>query len=390
MAGMPASGVRSPGSKVYGLKSNVPAKPVVVGMELRQGDRVVVAQGGKVALKYDGEATTLDLHAAVATFGAEKGAKRVKLDSGLLVGAAAPQTMPFLIRTRHATAKVVGTRFSLDVVEMKTELSVVEGNVQFERGGQSLLVGSNQTAKASEDGLQMMPPRTALVGTVIRKLLLRSESPGRDGVAFDGRLLWMNTFASNVLVKVDPVSGSFAGRLEVNSGATPVHTLNGLAWDGTHLWVSAFEDDGPLSKNTICAVDPATGRVIKTLDVPGTFGVSGVAAGDGYLWCVALDRGRPEVSRVFKLDPSSGAVAASWAVPPEAGGKCGLEYMDGAVWVVNWNKVWKLNAEDGAVIGVLDAPEPIYDLAQSGIAGQMWMLGRMSTTVFLVECKEGL
>ena len=366
-------------------------KPLKLGDILRPSDGVEVGADGYAKLAYP-DGTQIDLHGSTRLrvtlgAGADKHAKRLALDGGRLVCSAVPQRKTFEIKTPHVVARVVGTRFSLEVGGAQTGLAVTEGKVLLERDGQSIIVGPNQTAEASADGLKMMPLRTALVGTVIKKLTKQAlESVGKDGIAFDGRVLWMTTFASNVLVKVDPVSGAVAGRLEVNSGATPLYKLNGLAWDGTHLWVSAFADATPMSKNRICAVDPATGRVMKTLDVPSGFTASGVAAGDGYLWCMALARDRPYASRVFKLDPSSGAVAASWPVPPEAGGKCGLEYMAGAVWVVNWNKVWKLNAGDGTVIGVLDAPEPIYDLALSGIAGQMWMLGRMSWSVYLVGC----
>ena len=173
-------GAGSAGSKVNGLRSNVPAKPVVVGMELRQGDRVVVPEGGEVALKYNGEATTLALHYGVAQFGAAAGGKRVKLLAGLLVGDVAPQAVPFRLETTYGVAEVLGTRFSLGAYGGQTTLAVREGHVALSRKGAPVVVGAGETAVAEADGVRTLLPADAW----LQELLVRAETAPWDAVDF--------------------------------------------------------------------------------------------------------------------------------------------------------------------------------------------------------------
>lgn len=144
----------------------------VVGLELRRGDRVVVPEGGKAVLKYDGEATTLALHSGTATLGADSGAKRVKLASGLLVCTVAPQAKPFLLKTHEARAEVIGTSFFLAVAGTETSLSVKEGKVALTRGNRNLPITAGMTAVASKEGLRPLSPGDAW----LRELLVRAET----------------------------------------------------------------------------------------------------------------------------------------------------------------------------------------------------------------------
>ncbi|MEO5368133.1 MAG: FecR domain-containing protein, partial [Magnetococcus sp. WYHC-3] len=135
-----------------------PATPceLRVGDMLRQGDRVVVGKDGKVGLKYDGEATTIELMAVTeAAFGREKGAKRVTLAAGKLVCSVAPQAKAFEMRTPHAVARVVGTRFSLDVADKQSRLAVQAGRVAFAQGENSVTVSAGQAAVATATGVKM-------------------------------------------------------------------------------------------------------------------------------------------------------------------------------------------------------------------------------------------
>jgi hypothetical protein len=120
-----------------------------------------------VGLKYDGEETKIELRdATVAAFGSEKGAKRVRLDGGTLVCSAAPQKKPFEIKTRHATARVVGTRFSLGVTEAESRLGVQEGKVELLQGEKILLVSAGEAATASDDEMGIDGRFVAAGGTV--------------------------------------------------------------------------------------------------------------------------------------------------------------------------------------------------------------------------------
>ena len=171
-------------------------QPFKIGMELRQGDRVVVELGGTLGLKYDGEATTIDLHSAVATFSAEQGAKRVRLDSGLLRCTATHQVKPFRLETPNGVATVLGTRFALNVERSETRLSVQEGTVAMSQGTNSLVVKSGETVEADAKGLQrigdeglewlQMLQRRAEVGSVV-ELFSGKGAYAQDGWRMDAR-----------------------------------------------------------------------------------------------------------------------------------------------------------------------------------------------------------
>jgi outer membrane protein assembly factor BamB len=328
------------------------------------------------------------------------GGKRVKLEAGRFVCTAAPQAKPFRIQSPHALSTVVGTRFNIEVFDAKTALTVSEGKVQIERDGQSLLVESNQIAEASDEGLKMLPPPAprTLAGTVIRKVGLPIEAYGLDGIAFDGSVLWgcMTSMTGDrsdgrsvsKLYKLDPVSGKLLGTEDVSAS---VQLARGLDWDGVKLWIGDY--DG----HKVVAVDPATGRAVKTLHLPSDFWVQGVAVDDGCLWVgggQSQGVGKSGLWSVRKLDLSSGALVAAWPLPTEVREAQGLEYFNGALWAANgekgaMGKVFKLNPTDGTVLGSFAAPEGdrIRDLAKSGTAGQLWIYGQHGG-VYLVEVGE--
>src|SRR5215467_9319730 len=93
--------------------------------------------------------------------------------------------------------------------------------------------------------------------------------PGVDhvgGVTFDGKHVW---FASgNRLNALDPVSGKVARTLDV-----PAHA--GTAFDGRHLY--------QLADSRIQKIDPKTGKVLATIPLPEGGG-SGLAWAEGTLW----------------------------------------------------------------------------------------------------------
>src|SRR5215467_8128557 len=78
------------------------------------------------------------------------------------------------------------------------------------------------------------------------------------GVTFDGRHVW---FASgNKLNALDPASGNIVRSIDVAAHA-------GTAFDGRHLF--------QLAEDGILKIDPKTGRVINTIPAPGGGGDSG-------------------------------------------------------------------------------------------------------------------
>ena len=105
------------------------------------------------------------------------------------------------------------------------------------------------------------------------------DSPCSDpyDLAWDGAYLWViDAWSSdnkgNLLYKVDPATGSVVSSLQL-----PADYSTGLTWDGRYLWVADS------TNSRLAKVDPDTGQILQTINSPGPnpFGL----AWDGqYLW----------------------------------------------------------------------------------------------------------
>jgi len=113
--------------------------------------------------------------------------------------------------------------------------------------------------------------------------------PGVDhvhGVTFDGRNVW---FASgDKLTAFDPASGKVLRSIDV-----PAHA--GTAFDGEHLF--------QIAEDRIQKIDPKTGRVLATIPAPGGGGDSGLAWAEGTLWV-----GQHRERKIHQIDPQTGAI----------------------------------------------------------------------------------
>ena len=150
----------------------------------------------------------------------------------------------------------------------------------------------------TDDGVRALDPAS---GRETRKLPVRATA----GTAFDGQHLYQVSDRS--IVKVEPKSGAIVATIPIEGAEHPA----GLTWAEGTLWL-AFHDEGKIQQ-----LDPATGKVLRTLDVAKF--VTGISFVDGDLWH-GVSNEEPELRRV---DPTSGDVLDVLAVP---GGMTGLEF----------------------------------------------------------------
>src|SRR6266436_5864549 len=126
--------------------------------------------------------------------------------------------------------------------------------------------------------------------------------PGVDsvhGVSFDGQHVW---FASGDKINaLDPASGTILRSIDVAAHA-------GTAFDGQHLF--------QLAEDRIQKIDPKTGRVLATIPAPGGGRDSGLAWVDGELWHGTLEGDDSDLRRV---DPRTGEVLERLEMPPGVG-----------------------------------------------------------------------
>jgi glutamine cyclotransferase len=128
------------------------------------------------------------------------------------------------------------------------------------------------------------------------------------GTAFDGRHLFQ--IADGCIQKIDPQTGRALSTIPAPSR----DGNSGLAWGEGTLWVGQYEN------RKIHQVDPQTGAVLRTIE--SNRHVTGVTWAEGELWHGTWEDN--DDSDVRRIDPRTGEVLESLEMPP-AVGVSGLE-----------------------------------------------------------------
>jgi len=146
---------------------------------------------------------------------------------------------------------------------------------------------------ASGDRLNVLDPASG-------RLLRSVDVAAHAGTAFDGRYLFQ--LAGDRIQKIDPETGRVLSTIQAPGGGGD----SGLAWAEGMLWVGQYRD------RKIHQIDPQTGTILRTIE-SNRF-VTGVTWTDGELWHATWEDGETELRRV---DPRTGEVLESLELPPE-------------------------------------------------------------------------
>jgi glutamine cyclotransferase len=138
----------------------------------------------------------------------------------------------------------------------------------------------------------------------------RLDVPGHAGSAFDGRHLYQ--IEEEKIQKVDPNSGAVLATIP-----TPGPGCSGMAWAEGFLWVAQYRE------RKIHQVDPQTGAVLRSIE--SSRFVTGVTWIDGECWHGTWENDESDLRRI---DPRSGEVLETLNMPAGTG-VSGLE-SDGA------------------------------------------------------------
>ncbi len=127
---------------------------------------------------------------------------------------------------------------------------------------------------------------------------LPSPGPSPQGLAWDGTHLWVSDDSTDTIYKINPANG-----VVITSLSFPDANPKGLTWDGSNLWV-AFG-----SSNTINKLNPENGEVKKTFDAvyhhqDMSAPIHGLAWDGANLWCSYLAGWS---SAVIKIDVKDGS-----------------------------------------------------------------------------------
>jgi glutamine cyclotransferase len=131
-----------------------------------------------------------------------------------------------------------------------------------------------------------------------------------NGVTYDGTHVWLA--AGDKLIAIDPASGDRVRAIDVAAHA-------GTAFDGRHLF--------QLAEDRIQKIDLATGSVLSTIPAPAGGG-SGLAWAEGTLW-VGQHRNR----RIHQVDPQTGAILRTIESNRFV---TGVTWVDGELWHGTW------------------------------------------------------
>ncbi|MBS0246789.1 MAG: PQQ-binding-like beta-propeller repeat protein [Proteobacteria bacterium] len=162
------------------------------------------------------------------------------------------------------------------------------------------------------------------------------------GVTYDGTNVWVAT--GDKLNAMDPATGQMVRALDV-----PAHA--GTAFDGQHLF--------QISGEQIQKIDPKSGRVVATIPTPEG-GAAGMAWAEGMLW-VAQHRRR----KIHQVDPETGNILRTIESNRFV---TGVTWVDGELWHGTWeedqSELRRIDPQSGEVLEQLDMPT---GLAVSGL-----------------------
>jgi glutamine cyclotransferase len=149
---------------------------------------------------------------------------------------------------------------------------------------------------ASGDKLNALDPAS---GTTLRSIDVAAHA----GTAFDGQNLFQ--IAEDRIQKIDPKTGRVLATIPAPGGSG---SNSGLAWAEGTLWVGQYRD------RKILQIDPQTGAILRTI-ASNRF-VTGVTWVDGELWHATWEGDESELRQV---DPGTGEVLESLEMPPGVG-----------------------------------------------------------------------
>ena len=131
-----------------------------------------------------------------------------------------------------------------------------------------------------------------------------------------------------------------------------VDRVNGVTYDGQHVWFAAGDK--------LSAFDPASGKTVRSIDVAAH---AGTAFDGRHLFQLADDR-------IQKIDPKTGRVLAT--IPAPSGGGSGLAWAEGALWVGQYRnrKIHQIDPQTGAILRTIESNRFVTGV--TWIDGELW------------------
>lgn len=189
--------------------------------------------------------------------------------------------------------------------------------------------------------------------------ILREYGPFTDveevhGVTWDGENVWFAT--TGKLLALDPQSGRTLRTLDVAAHA-------GTAFDGEHLY--------QIAEDRIQKIDPRSGRVLSTIPAPGGGNDSGMTWAEGSLWV-----GQYRERKIHQIDPDTGNILRTIESNRFV---TGVTWVDDELWHGTWegdeSELRRIDPQSGEVLQSLRMPEGVGVSGLESDGGERFFCG---------------
>ncbi len=135
----------------------------------------------------------------------------------------------------------------------------------------------------AEDRIQKIDPAT---GRVLATIPAPGDG-GDSGLAWAEGTLWVGQYRDRKIHQIDPQTGAILRTIASNRFVT------GVTWMDDELWHGTWEGD----ESELRRVDPRTGEVLESLEMPPGVGVSGLGSDDDQFFCGGGSSGKVRAVR---------------------------------------------------------------------------------------------
>ena len=162
-------------------------------------------------------------------------------------------------------------------------------------------------------------------GAIVEKWDTKVVGPAGSpqGLAYDGTNIWLSTSGTDrKLFKIDTTKPNLS-TLVTLAAPTTQGTLRGICWEANYLWlaISAVGTSGKIYR-----IDPKTGTALDSLNTPG-LEPRGITFVNGKLYCNDKD-----LDSVYVYNISTQKWASVFATPIPPGGGTGDRFATGMTW----------------------------------------------------------
>jgi len=175
-----------------------------------------------------------------------------------------------------------------------------------------------------------------------------------NGVTWDGRHIWIAS--GEKLIAVDPDNGEAVRTI-------PAACHAGTAFDGTHLF--------QIAENRIDKIDPDTGRVLHTIPAPGGGGDSALAWAEGTLWV-----GHYRERKIHQVDPDTGKILRTIESNRFV---TGVTWVDGELWhgtlEADVSDLRRVDPHTGEVLERIEMPPGVHVSGLESDGGDQFFCG---------------